>query len=250
MIPTARGIPVGGVTPGLTVVAPISVEELGQRTAGTSLSRLLFEAHAGFAGGSEKQYALFRHLRKLTEHPQKRGLPGSCRTNERGEPRLEQLLQHGSLLRAGALFKFALVGQGRHRLVQPAIHERAPVVRRHVRLALLPSPNLATDNLPALDEAINLVRRLARPYGDAMNYATERSLRRLENILAKRTRRLERSLAGAPDCPALRQHGVALARGLLEQVHDKCAHAARVRRVVDGAWGRYGKLAAYCFLRK
>ena len=250
VVATARRPGLGKVGARLPVVALLPDQKLRQRLAGTPHAGLLFQAHAGLAGGCEEQHPLLGEAGKRAEHPQQGRLARPGRANQHGEPRAEELLERRRLLAPRALLQPALFWIRRQPLIEPRVHEPSPVEIGRVRLAPLSAEHLAADDRTALDEPVHLVGRLARAGCRARDDGREALLAGVEHVLAEGARRLERALPGPADDPTPREQRVPLGRCVLQKVHDHCAHPPVVGRVFDAAPLRQGELLPYCLVRE
>ena len=160
------------------------------------------------------------------------------------------LLERSRLFPACVLLQPTFFRIRRQRLIDPRVHEHAPVEIGHVRLPLLPAEHLAADDLPALYEPLHLVGALVRARCYALDNRIERLLASVEHVLAEGARRLECALPRTSDDPAPGQQRVPIGCGLLEQVHDQCAHTPRVRRILNKARLQQGELLAHRLIRE
>ena len=250
VVATAGRPGLGKVGAGLAVVALLPDEKLRQCLAGTPHAGLLFQAHAGLARGCEEQQPLLGEAGKRAEHPQQRRLARPGRANQHGEPRAEEPLERRRLLAPRALLQLALLRILGQRRIEPRVHEPTPVEIGRVRLPLLPAEHLATDDLAALDEPLQLVGGLARACRDTRNDRIEALLAGVEHVLAERARRLERVLPRSADDPPPGQQRVPLGRRVPQEVRDQCAHAPFMGRVFDAARLRQGELLPHRFVRE
>jgi hypothetical protein len=92
---------------------------------------------------------------------------------------------------------------------------------------------LATNDLATLGKPVDLVSCFALAGGRVRDSRAEAFIRRIEYVLAERTRRLQFPLLGATDNPTSRQQRVPLSRALLQEINLQRSHTTRVGGIRD-----------------